>query len=51
MLFTNTTRGGSFAKDPAVIRLNGRYFLYHSTRPNWVWGSALRKAMIWKIGK
>lgn len=33
MLFTNTTRGGSFAKDPAVIRLNGRYFLYHSTRP------------------
>ena len=31
MLFTNT-RLGSYAKDPAVVRFNGKYFLYYTVR-------------------
>jgi len=31
MLFTNNTYGRDFAKDPAVVRFNGKYFLYHSS--------------------
>ena len=33
MLFTNT-RLGSYAKDPAVVRFNGKYFLYYTVRYN-----------------
>jgi len=31
MLFTNESRGTPFAKDPAVVRFQHQYFLYHST--------------------
>ncbi|MNO12478.1 Glycosyl hydrolases family 43 [compost metagenome] len=33
MIFTDTDRGRPFAKDPAVIRLNGVYYLYYSMAP------------------
>ncbi len=33
MMFTDTSRGRPFAKDPAVIELHGRFFLYYSIPP------------------
>lgn len=33
MLFTDTSRGRPFAKDPAVVRLGDGYFLYYSVPP------------------
>lgn len=30
MMFTDSSRGKSIAKDPAVVRYQGRYFLYYS---------------------
>lgn len=33
MYFTNTASGRDFAKDPAVVRFDGRYLLYHSLPP------------------
>lgn len=32
MLYTDTTKGKSLAKDPAIVRFNGRYFMYYSMR-------------------
>ena len=43
MLFTNPISGQNFAKDPAVVRLNGQYFLYHSLPPT-------PKCKGWSIG-
>ena len=34
MLFTNNRSGMNFAKDPAVINLNNKYFLYFSALPD-----------------
>ncbi len=31
MMFTDNSRGKAFAKDPAVVKLNGQYFMYYST--------------------
>lgn len=33
MLFTNNSRGRAFAKDPAVVKLGDKYFLYHTIPP------------------
>ncbi len=31
MYYTDTTFGGAFAKDPDVVRFNGRYYMYYTT--------------------
>ena len=33
MMYTDTTRGRNAAKDPAVIRFQGKYFMYYSLLP------------------
>ena len=33
MMFADTSRGKPFAKDPAVVHFNDRYFLYYSVPP------------------
>lgn len=33
MMFADTSRGRPFAKDPAVVRFQGRYYLYYSLPP------------------
>lgn len=33
MLFTDESRGRPFAKDPAVVKLGGRYLLYYTVPP------------------
>lgn len=33
MMFTDNSRGRDYAKNPAVIKFNGRYFLYYSIGP------------------
>ncbi len=33
MLFTDQSRGGSFSKDPAVVRFLDRYFMYYTIPP------------------
>ncbi|MFA6815688.1 MAG: family 43 glycosylhydrolase [Lentisphaeria bacterium] len=33
MMFTDTSRGRAFAKDPGVIEFKGQYFLYYSISP------------------
>lgn len=33
MMYTDSSRGKSIAKDPAVIRFQGKYFLYYSISP------------------
>lgn len=32
MLFTDTSRGQRFAKDPDVVRFKGKYYMYYSIR-------------------
>lgn len=34
MLFADTDRGRPFAKDPAVVKLDGVYYLYYTTAPH-----------------
>ena len=34
MMYTDTSRGRCGAKDPAVVRFGGRYFLYYSIVPS-----------------
>lgn len=34
MMFTDTSRGFSKAKDPAVVRFNDKYFLYYTVKQN-----------------
>lgn len=46
MLFADTSRGRPFAKDPAMVRFGGRYFLYYSIPP---WGDG-RAGDGWAIG-
>lgn len=31
MLYTDTTNGSNIAKDPAVVRFEGKYYMYYST--------------------
>lgn len=33
MMFADTSRGRPYAKDPAVVRFNGLYFMYYSVGP------------------
>ena len=33
MHFADTSRGKHYAKDPAVVRLGGRYLMYYSIPP------------------
>ena len=44
MMYTDTSRGRCGAKDPAVVRFGGRYFLYYSIVPS------LSEEQIWNIG-
>ena len=34
MMFSDASRGFHKAKDPAVVRFNGRYFLYYTVKQN-----------------
>lgn len=34
MIFYNTRSGRKYAKDPAVVKFNGKYFMYYSDQPN-----------------
>lgn len=43
MMFADTSRGKPFAKDPAVVRFESRYFLYYSVPP----GNGIEG---WRIG-
>lgn len=55
MLFTDESRGRPFAKDPAVVKLGGRYLLYYTVPPMWDRNEgmplALRNPQIWSTGR
>lgn len=34
MKFTDTSRGRAFSKDPAVVKFNGKYWMYYSVGPS-----------------
>lgn len=34
MMFTDSTRGVNIAKDPAVVKYNGTYYMYYSLNPD-----------------
>jgi predicted GH43/DUF377 family glycosyl hydrolase len=51
MMYADSTDGKPFSKDPAVVRFNDHYYLYHSMRKNnsWVIGIAESSDLInWK---
>lgn len=51
MLFTDRTHG-NFAKDPAVVRFSGQYFLYYSMATRMILSaSASLFQKIWKTGR
>lgn len=45
MMFTDSSRGRDMAKDPAVVKFKGKYYLYYSIAPN-----ASMNYSTWDIG-